>query len=96
MKEFLLLPGGSVFYFVQYFRPAAHRNVKLFISHGGLGSIMESKYYGVPVLGLPIFADQPRNVKMAADEGWALQLDFTTVTEEEVAMALDVLLKGTE
>lgn len=76
--------------------PVAHPNVKLFISHGGLGSIMESKYYGVPVLVIPFFGDQPSNAEMAAEEGWALKLDFMSLTEDAVANSLDILLKGKE
>lgn len=76
------------------FLPPAHPNVKLFISHGGLGSIMESKYYGVPVLGMPIFGDQPGNVKMAVKEGWAVETDFFSLTEQKMDRALQDVLKN--
>ena len=36
----------------------AHRNVKLFITHGGLFGTMEGIWNGVPMLGLPIYCDQ--------------------------------------
>lgn len=72
----------------------AHPNVKLFISHGGLGSIMESKYYGVPVLGIPLFGDQAGNVKMAIGEGWALGLDISELTEEKLLDHLNVILNN--
>lgn len=38
----------------------AHVNTKLFMSHCGLLSAQEALWYGVPVLGLPVFADQPQ------------------------------------
>lgn len=38
----------------------AHPNTKLFISHCGLLSTQEALWYGVPVLGFPVFADQPQ------------------------------------
>lgn len=66
--------------------------MKLFISHGGLGSIMESKYYGVPVLGMPVFGDQPGNVKMAVKEGWAVEADFVSLTEQSLNRALGEVL----
>lgn len=36
----------------------AHKNTKLFITHSGLMSSQEAIYHGVPMLGIPIFADQ--------------------------------------
>lgn len=36
----------------------AHKNTKLFITHAGLLSIQEAIYHGIPMLGVPIFADQ--------------------------------------
>lgn len=38
----------------------AHPNTKLFMSHCGLLSTQEALWYGVPVLGFPVFADQPQ------------------------------------
>ncbi|KAF2365455.1 UDP-glucuronosyl/UDP-glucosyltransferase [Trinorchestia longiramus] len=37
-----------------------HEKMRLFISHGGLSSMQESLYHGVPVLGLPVYGDQVR------------------------------------
>lgn len=50
--------------------------------------MMESKYYGVPVLGIPIFGDQPGNVRMAVKEGWAVEVDFYKLTEQKMTRAL--------
>lgn len=36
----------------------AHKNVKLFITHGGLLSCTESLLRGKPIVGIPIFGDQ--------------------------------------
>ncbi|XP_059613971.1 UDP-glycosyltransferase UGT5-like [Phlebotomus argentipes] len=54
----------------------AHPNVKLFISHCGLLSTQESVWYGVPILGLPVFADQFQNLQLSIKTGVAEQGDL--------------------
>ncbi|KAB7505537.1 Cyanidin-3-O-glucoside 2-O-glucuronosyltransferase [Armadillidium nasatum] len=47
-----------------------HPKIKLFITHGGLLSTMESTYHGVPVIGMPVMADQETNMLEVQSEGW--------------------------
>ncbi|XP_055701703.1 uncharacterized protein LOC129800979 [Phlebotomus papatasi] len=74
----------------------AHRNIKLFVSHGGLGSIAEAKYRGVPLIGVPFFGDQMGNVAVVAEEGWAYQLNFDDLTEETFSKALTEVLTNSK
>ncbi|XP_030374417.1 uncharacterized protein LOC115623986 [Scaptodrosophila lebanonensis] len=62
----------------------AHPNVKLFITHGGLLSTIESIYHGKPVLGLPCFYDQFLNVERAKLAGFGLGLDFNKMSGAEL------------
>lgn len=69
-----------------------HKNVKLFISHGGLSGLFESVDAGVPVLGVPLFYDQPRNIQSLVDLGMALSLDISNITDTIVSSAINRLL----
>lgn len=86
------LPGQPANVMVQSWLPQAdilaHPNVKLFITHCGKGSLNEARYHGVPVLGVPVFADQPMNLKDVVAEGWAVPLQYAELTEESFERAL--------
>jgi glucuronosyltransferase len=69
-----------------------HKNIRLFITHGGLGSTTEAIYHGVPLLGIPIFGDQKGNLFKAEQAGFALPLSFNDLTEEILLDALNKLL----
>ncbi|KAL3289122.1 hypothetical protein HHI36_003561 [Cryptolaemus montrouzieri] len=70
----------------------AHPNIKLFISHGGLGGTTEAVFHGVPVLGIPFFADQKTNVASIVDAGLALMLSVDEINEETFDAAIKELL----
>lgn len=71
-----------------------HRNVKLFISHGGLSGLYESLDAEVPVLGLPLFYDQPRNIQNLIDLGMALSLDINSITATKISSVINRLLNN--
>ncbi|XP_072375320.1 UDP-glucosyltransferase 2-like [Diabrotica undecimpunctata] len=58
----------------------AHPNLKLFISHGGALSTAEAAYNGVPVVGIPFFADQYLNINIMESKEIAVRVDFVTMT----------------
>ncbi|XP_049941550.1 UDP-glycosyltransferase UGT5-like [Schistocerca serialis cubense] len=72
----------------------AHKNVKLFITHGGLLSSLEALHYGVPLIAIPIFGDQMLNADRATKTGYAVKLDFANVTTESAQWALSEILEN--
>lgn len=59
-----------------------HPNVKLFISHGGISGLYEAIDGGVPILGFPLFSDQPRNIANLVDAGMVISMDILTITKD--------------
>ncbi|KAH8277056.1 hypothetical protein KR026_004439 [Drosophila bipectinata] len=72
----------------------AHPNVKIFICHGGMLSIMEAVYYGKPLLGLPIFYDQSRNFEVLVDDGMALVMNINSFSGEELKISIESLINS--
>ncbi|KAJ8954683.1 hypothetical protein NQ318_011375 [Aromia moschata] len=72
----------------------AHPNVKVFITHGGLLSTTETIYHGVPILAIPVFADQHDNAANAVKNGYALSLAYhdPNFSEENLLHLLKELL----
>ncbi|XP_042223953.1 UDP-glycosyltransferase UGT5-like [Homarus americanus] len=59
-----------------------HPRLRLFITHGGLLSTLESMYNGIPVLGMPVFADQETNMLNVERDGWGLVLLWAQLTPD--------------
>lgn len=69
-----------------------HRNIRLFITHGGIHSMQEAIHARVPMVGMPFFVDQPLNVKRMVAMGFARYVDYQTMTVDEFQSAvLDVI-----
>ncbi|KAF5287790.1 hypothetical protein FQA39_LY15726 [Lamprigera yunnana] len=60
-----------------------HPHIKLFITQGGLQSMDEAIYSHVPMLGMPVFADQQFNIKKMVKKGFGLYIDYKKLTKEE-------------
>ena len=73
------------FYICQYCPQLAalnHTVVRAHVTHGGAHSLAESYAFGVPVLVIPQFTDQPHNAAIARDRGAGLTIDMPLLTAE--------------
>lgn len=70
----------------------AHPKTKIFISHCGLGSVVEAKFHGIPIVSLSVFADQELNAEKVEKEGWAVRLSLNTLTEDGMTNAINEIL----
>lgn len=72
---------------------AEHKNVRAFITHGGLMGTQEAIVYAVPLIGIPLFGDQRLNVNNYVDKKIAISLNsIAEVTEEKLTSALNNIL----
>ncbi|NP_001243958.1 UDP-glycosyltransferase UGT33K1 isoform X1 [Bombyx mori] len=65
-----------------------HRNVKLFITQGGLQSTDESITAGVPLIGIPMIGDQWYNVEQYVKFGIGVGLDLESLTKADLLEAI--------
>ncbi|XP_022099293.1 UDP-glucuronosyltransferase 2B33-like [Acanthaster planci] len=71
----------------------AHPNTKALLSHGGLNGMYEAAWYGLPMVGIPLFGDHFDNMERAVSKGMALQLDIVGLTEEVLSQTVDQVIK---
>ncbi|ESO00569.1 hypothetical protein HELRODRAFT_123898, partial [Helobdella robusta] len=62
----------------------AHVNVKLFISHGGLSSLIESVYFEKPMIIFPLIFDQFGNSATAEERGYAISMVISNFRVENL------------
>ena len=65
---------------------------KLFITHGGMNSVHEGLYYGVPLIVIPQSADQPVIAGQVANIGAGIQLQMQGLTANQLRESADHVL----
>lgn len=65
---------------------------RVFLTHAGFASVREALTAGVPMVALPLFADQPANAARVAELGLGLQVDAAGLTPQTLAAAVSRVL----
>lgn len=68
---------------------------RVFVTHAGYGSVRESLTAGVPMVGLPLFADQPRNAARVAELKAGVTVDVKGLTATALAEKIKHVLATT-
>lgn len=100
-KKEELLPGLPKNVMVQPWFPQVtvfkHKNVKAFITHGGLMGLQEAIHFGIPLIGVPVFGDQHTNMRNVAAKKLAVSLvSPNNITVETFSYAIDKVLNDAE
>ncbi|CAD5213344.1 unnamed protein product [Bursaphelenchus xylophilus] len=71
----------------------SHPKALIFITHGGMNSITEATYAGIPLICVPLFGDQLRNAAMVQAKGTAKVINkFDLVNKEKIVEVLTEVL----
>ena len=65
---------------------------KLFITHGGMNSTHEGLYYGVPLIVIPLSADQPLIAQQVINIGAGVKLQMENLTPNQLLETVDHVL----
>ncbi|XP_060637374.2 UDP-glucuronosyltransferase 2A1-like isoform X2 [Anolis sagrei] len=72
-----------------------HPKTKAFVTHGGTNGIYEAIYHGIPMVGLPMFGDQPDNIAHMRAKGMAVELNINTMTAQDLVDAINAVVHNT-
>ncbi|KAJ8719644.1 hypothetical protein PYW08_011819 [Mythimna loreyi] len=91
-----ILPGNPKNIYISNWLPQndilAHPNVLVFYSHCGMLGTTEAIHHGVPLLGMPIFGDQPSNAASVEESGLGVQIQFKELTAKLLSEKLKIVL----
>ncbi|KAG7314854.1 hypothetical protein KOW79_022157 [Hemibagrus wyckioides] len=93
-KPETLAPNTRVYNWIPQNDLLGHPKTKAFITHGGINGVYEAIYHGVPMVGLPLFADQPENVNHMKAKGTALMLDINNMGTEDLKQAVSDVINN--
>merc|ERR1712083_894546 len=66
-----------------------HPNLKVFVTHGGLGSLVESIYHKAVIVGIPFSNDQRPNLLRAEMNGYAKIVEWDGLTSEKLVAGIN-------
>lgn len=75
---------------------SGHPRIRAFVTHGGLLSLFETVYHGVPVVAMPVFCDHDSNVEKATQDGYAIRLEWQELTATRLMSSISTVINDPE
>nr|XP_051683944.1 UDP-glucuronosyltransferase 2B14-like [Oryctolagus cuniculus]XP_051684480.1 UDP-glucuronosyltransferase 2B14-like [Oryctolagus cuniculus] len=69
-----------------------HPKTKAFVTHGGANGIYEAIHHGIPMVGFPLFGEQPDNVAYMTAKGAAIRLNWKRMSSADLLSALKTVI----
>ncbi|XP_040822702.1 UDP-glucuronosyltransferase 2B14-like isoform X1 [Ochotona curzoniae] len=69
-----------------------HPKTRAFVTHGGANGVYEAIHHGIPMVGLPLFGDQPDNIAYMTAKGAAVRLNWKTMSSADLLNALKTVI----
>jgi UDP:flavonoid glycosyltransferase YjiC (YdhE family) len=74
----------------------ADSRVRVFITHGGLNSMIEAAYHAKPIIVFPIAGDQPFNAAAAESKGFAIRMDISDFNADSLVANIDKMIRDSK
>ncbi|XP_012591883.2 UDP-glucuronosyltransferase 3A2-like isoform X1 [Microcebus murinus] len=71
----------------------AHPSIRLLVTHGGQNSIMEAIQHGVPMVGIPVFGDQPENMVRVEAKKFGVSINLKELKAETLALKMEQVIE---
>uniref|UniRef100_A0A8C1P6T6 glucuronosyltransferase n=1 Tax=Cyprinus carpio TaxID=7962 RepID=A0A8C1P6T6_CYPCA len=89
-----LAPNTKLYDWIPQNDLLGHPKTKAFITHGGTNGLYEAIYHGVPMVGLPLWGDQPDNLLHMKTKGAAVVLDISSIQSKDLVDALKTVINN--
>ncbi|XP_040822733.1 UDP-glucuronosyltransferase 2B14-like [Ochotona curzoniae] len=85
-------PNTRIFKWIPQNDLLGHPKTRAFVTHGGANGIYEAIHHGIPMVGIPLFGEQPDNVAYMTAKGAAVRLNWKTMSSEDLLNALKTVI----
>ncbi|XP_006074944.3 UDP-glucuronosyltransferase 3A1 isoform X1 [Bubalus bubalis] len=92
-KDIKLAPNVKIVHWLPQNDLLGHPHIRLFVSHGGMNSIMEAIQHGVPMVGIPLFGDQHENLLRVKAKKFGVSIQLKQIKAETLALKMKQVIE---